>query len=100
MTGSPLRTVLVILGLVLVSAVASCTQSPLGSPVQPALQPFPLSAVTLAPGSQEAEAAALNVEYLRMLEPDSLLYTFRKNAGLPAPGTPFWRVRRPQCHVT
>ena len=61
-------------------------------PVQPVLQPFPLSAVSLTPGSQEANAAELNAEYLRMIPIDSLLWTFRKNAGLPTPGTPLRKV--------
>lgn len=101
MPGLPLPMVppiLVILGLI--SGIAGCTQAPLRTPVQPALQPFPLSAVTLTPGSQEAEAAELNAEYLRMIVPDSLLWTFRQNAGLPTPGIPFWRVRRPHCHAS
>lgn len=99
MSGLPLRAVLVTLGLVCVVS-SSTPQAPLTAPIQLALRPFPLSAVTLTPGSQEAEAAQLNAEYLRMIETDSLLYTFRQNAGLPTPGTPFWRVRRLACHAS
>ena len=68
-------------------------------PVQPVLQPFPLSAVSLTPGSQEANAAELNAEYLRMIPIDSLLWTFRENAGLPTPGTPLWKVSYIHCCV-
>ena len=96
MQGSPGLRVLVsvsILGL-----VSGIDRAPLRTPVQPALQPFPLSAVTLTPETQEAEAAELNAEYLRLIVPDSLLWTFRQNAGLPTPGIPFWRVRYLDCH--
>ena len=89
----------VLVSVSILGLVSGSTRTPLRTPVQPALQPFPLSAVTLTPGSQEADAAELNVQYLRLIVPDSLLWTFRKNAGLPTPGIPLWRVRCPQCQT-
>lgn len=44
---------------------------------------FPLSSVQLDPESPAGRAQALNAEYLRMIDPDALLWAFRKNAGLP-----------------
>ena len=86
----------VLVSVSILGLVSGSTQTPLRSlAVQPALQPFPLSAIILTPGSQEADAAELNAEYLRLIVPDSLLWTFRKNAGLPTPGIPLWRVRCP-----
>ena len=66
-----------------------------GSAVQPVLEAFPLSSVRLTPGSQEALAADLNAEYLRMIDIEDMLWTFRQNAGMqPVPGSqPFWGVR-------
>ncbi len=67
-----------------------------GSAVRPVLEAFPLSAISLTPGSQEAEAAELNAEFLRMIDIESMLWTFRQNAGLqPVEGSaPFWGVSR------
>jgi len=53
---------------------------------------FPLGSVTLAPDSPAARAADLNRHFLLMIDPDSLLWTFRKNAGLAHDqGSPYWR---------
>lgn len=66
-----------------------------GSAVQPVLDAFPLSAVVLTPGSQEADAAELNADFLRMIDIEDMLWTFRQNAGLqPVAGShPFFGVR-------
>eukprot|EP00197_Chlamydomonas_leiostraca_P013568 CAMPEP_0202882464 /NCGR_PEP_ID=MMETSP1391-20130828/38032_1 /ASSEMBLY_ACC=CAM_ASM_000867 /TAXON_ID=1034604 /ORGANISM="Chlamydomonas leiostraca, Strain SAG 11-49" /LENGTH=154 /DNA_ID=CAMNT_0049565321 /DNA_START=68 /DNA_END=529 /DNA_ORIENTATION=- len=53
------------------------------------IQPFDLGQVTLAAQSDQARAADLNTQYLLSLDPDRLLWTFRNNAGLPAPGLPY-----------
>ena len=70
-----------------------------GSAVRPVLEAFPLSAISLTPGSQAAEAAELNAEFLRMIDIESMLWTFRQNAGLqPVEGSaPFWGVSRACC---
>ena len=47
--------------------------------------PFPLSAVSISPGSAFAEAAELNSRYLRYLDLDRLLHTFRTQAGVANP---------------
>lgn len=52
-----------------------------------ALQPFALSQVRLLPGQMETRREA-NRKYLLSLSTDTLLWTFRKNAGLPTPGAP------------
>lgn len=55
------------------------------------LNAFPLSSVQLEPDSPAGRAQALNAQYLRMIDPDSLLWTFRKNAGLPhTKGLPYY----------
>lgn len=64
------------------------------------IHPFPFSAVRLDAHSPFARAAELNRQYVVSLDPDSMLYTFRRNAGLPAPGDPFvgsWED--PACEV-
>lgn len=53
---------------------------------------FPLGSVTLAPASLAAKSAELNRQFLLMIDPDSLLWTFHKNAGLQRDkGEPYWR---------
>lgn len=55
------------------------------------LNSFPLSSVQLEAKSAAGRAQALNAQYLRMIDPDSLLWTFRANAGLPHPeGKPYY----------
>ena len=49
------------------------------------LQPFPLSSVTLAEGSAQWRSMRVNLEYLLSLEPDMLLWSWRRNAGLSQP---------------
>jgi uncharacterized protein len=46
-------------------------------------EPFPMSQVTLLPGSVYHNAHEWNRGYMARLEADRLLYTFRANAGLP-----------------
>eukprot|EP00798_Chlamydomonas_sp_ICE-L_P009143 gene9143-16266_t len=50
---------------------------------------FALSDVWLDDDTFQAKAANLNTEYLMRLDPDRLLWVFRENARLPAPGLPF-----------
>lgn len=55
------------------------------------LHAFLLSSVQLDPESPAGQAQALNAEYLRMIDPDALLWAFRKNAGLPTgSGVPYY----------
>lgn len=39
--------------------------------------------------SAVARAQATNLQYLEMLQPDRLVWSFRKQAGLPAVGEPY-----------
>ena len=67
---------------------------------RPLIQAFPLSAVRLDNGSLFARAAELNRQYIMSLNVDSMLYTFRRNAGFPTPGENFagsWED--PGCEV-
>lgn len=68
----------------LVAAVGSA-----GDPAarrRPLIQPFPLADVQLATGSEFAANHEQNNHYLLLLDPDNLLWCFRDNAGLDAPG--------------
>lgn len=54
------------------------------------IQPFELSDVSLGEETLQARAAALNQRYLiDVLDLDRLLWSFRTNAKLDAPGTPY-----------
>ena len=59
---------------------AAAAQAPLLS-----LQPFELDAVRLADSSHFGRAQRTNTAFLRLLEPDRLLYFFRQVARLPQP---------------
>ncbi len=62
------------------------------------LQPFDLTQVHLLDGWLKAAQEA-DLRYLLSLEPDRLLYTFRKNAGLDAPGEPLGGWEAPTVEV-
>ncbi|XP_021813947.1 uncharacterized protein LOC110756798 [Prunus avium] len=53
------------------------------------LKEVSLHDVRLDPTSQHGRAQQTNLEYLLMLDSDSLLWSFRKTAGLPTIGTPY-----------
>ncbi len=50
-------------------------------------------------GGPALAAFDTNLRYLRSLDPDRLLWTFRKNAGLPTPGTPYGGWEAPDCEL-
>lgn len=50
------------------------------------LKEVPLENVRLDPNSKHGQAQQTNLEYLLMLDVDSLVWSFRKTAGLPTPG--------------
>ena len=62
------------------------------------LQAFPLDSVTLTGGLPRAEMLA-DQRYLHALDSDRLLYNFRVNAGLPAPGKPLGGWESPTIEV-
>jgi hypothetical protein len=62
------------------------------------LQPFDLKDVRLLDGPCKVGQDA-NARYLLSLDPDRLLYNFRVNAGLPAPGKPLGGWEAPNCEV-
>jgi DUF1680 family protein len=66
--------------------------------VKPALEPFDLSRVRLLDGPA-LRAQEANRRYLREMDSDRLLYTFRVNAGLPAPGQPLGGWEAPTVEV-
>lgn len=51
------------------------------------LKEMSLHNVRLDPNSKHGRAQQTNLEYLLMLDVDSLVWSFRKTAGLPTPGT-------------
>lgn len=53
-----------------------------------AMEPMPIGSVELGAGPIK-DAFELNIRYLKSLDPDRLLWSFRKTAGLPTPGTPY-----------
>lgn len=53
------------------------------------LNEVPLGDVRLDPDSIHGQAQQTNLKYLLMLDVDSLVWSFRKNAGLPTPGTAY-----------
>ncbi|MFI2413654.1 beta-L-arabinofuranosidase domain-containing protein [Streptomyces sp. NPDC018947] len=74
------------------SAAAPDTGSPAGAgpaaaAVRPALDPFPLSAVRLLESPFLANMRR-TCAYLRYVDPDRLLHTFRLNVGLPSTAEP------------
>lgn len=62
------------------------------------LQPFDLEQVRLLDGPCK-DAQEANRRYLHSLENDRLLYSFRVNAGLPAPGQPLGGWESPTIEV-
>ncbi|MBL8759737.1 MAG: glycoside hydrolase family 127 protein, partial [Phycisphaerae bacterium] len=52
------------------------------------MNPMPIGSVQLGAGPI-TDAFDLNVRYLKSLDPDRLLWSFRKTAGLPTPATPY-----------
>ncbi len=61
-------------------------------------EPFPLSDVRLLPGLFH-DQQEINRAYLHTLDNDSLLWSFRKTAGLPTPGTPYGGWEAPDCEL-
>ena len=54
-------------------------------PTQWPLRPFSLHDLRLLPGTRFHTAEATNVAFLRLLDPDRLLFLFRQRAGKPQP---------------
>ncbi|KAL5978156.1 hypothetical protein ACLOJK_029273 [Asimina triloba] len=55
--------------------------------------------VRLEPGSLHWHAMQTNLEYLLMLDVDRLVWSFRKLAGLPTPGTPYGGWEEPKSEL-
>ena len=64
---------------------ASHHEPPVLRPTPLPLRPFSLHNVSLLPGTRFHTAQLTNVEWLRRLEPDRMLYYFRNLSGLPQP---------------
>ena len=62
------------------------------------IEPFPLTQVRLGDGPAKV-GLERNKKYLLFLDPDRLLWTFRKQAGLPTPGEPCGGWEAPNCEV-
>jgi len=63
------------------------------------LKEVSLHDVRLHEGSLHARAQQTNLEYLLMLDVDRLLWSFRKTAGLPTPGTPYGGWEDPKIEL-
>ncbi|EFN58808.1 hypothetical protein CHLNCDRAFT_56904 [Chlorella variabilis] len=75
------RTGLLLVGLVLLAIAAVADP--------PHIQGFSLAVVQLAADGEFADNFNMTSQYLLALEPDRLLFNFRKNAGLPTPGASY-----------
>lgn len=75
-------------GLPSVAGDDKATGAPLPAAIAFAMEPMPIGSVELGAGPIR-DAFELNVRYLKSLDPDRLLWSFRTTAGLPAPGTPY-----------
>ncbi len=90
------KSVLINLSVFLISVVSGAAAESFSQDIIP----FPPHDVRLESATLGARAMALNKDYMLSLDVDSLLLTFRRNAGLPAPGDPFvgsWED--PACEV-
>lgn len=63
------------------------------------LKEVSLHDVKLDPSSLHWRAQQTNLEYLLMLNVDSLLWSFRKTAGLPTPGKAYEGWEDPTCEL-
>ncbi|XP_028062117.1 uncharacterized protein LOC114265503 isoform X2 [Camellia sinensis] len=63
------------------------------------LKEVSLHDVRLDPESKHGEAQQTNLEYLLMLDVDSLVWSFRKTAGLPTPGKGYGGWEDPTCEL-
>lgn len=64
-------------------------KNPIFIPPKGFLKEVPLQDVRLHAGTIHGRAQQTNLEYLLMLEPDRLIWNFRKTAGLPTPAAPY-----------
>lgn len=71
---------------------------PAEQPPPAALHALPEGAARLAPGPL-LDAFETNRRYVASFEPDRLLWTFRHNAGLPAPGAPLGGWESPDIEL-
>eukprot|EP01018_Ginkgo_biloba_P033956 Gb_18021 [translate_table: standard] len=63
------------------------------------LQEIPLHKVSLDPNSLHGSAQQTNLEYLLLLDVDNLVWSFRKTAGLPTPGSPYGGWESPDTEL-
>ncbi|CAA2954329.1 uncharacterized protein LOC105163554 [Olea europaea subsp. europaea] len=67
--------------------------------VEGLLKEVSLNAVRLDPNSMYGQAQQTNLEYLLMLDVDSLVWSFRKTAGLETPGEPYGGWEAPSSEL-
>jgi hypothetical protein len=85
-------------GVLLVAMQLGCAFLAAGEEIYVPIQAFDLSDVRLMDGPCREEQEATR-RYLHELDPERLLYTFRKNAGLDAPGEPLGGWEKPDSEV-
>lgn len=63
------------------------------------LKELPLENVRLDPNSKHGQAQQTNLEYLLMLDVDSLVWSFRRTASLPTPGNAYGGWEAPNIEL-
>nr|POE70308.1 hypothetical protein CFP56_29676 [Quercus suber] len=63
------------------------------------LKEISLHDVRLDSNSMHGRAQQTNLEYLLLLDEDSLVWSFRKTAGLPTPGNAYGGWEKPDCEL-
>ncbi|KAF3956737.1 hypothetical protein CMV_018170 [Castanea mollissima] len=63
------------------------------------LKEVSLHDVRLDSNSMHGRAQQTNLEYLLLLDEDSLVWSFRKTAGLPTPGNAYGGWEKPDCEL-
>jgi hypothetical protein len=86
------------IGVLAVSVYVACLSIAKAEEIHVPMKAFNLSDVRLLDGQCRDEQEATR-RYLHELDPERLLYTFRKNAGLDAPGEPLGGWEKPDSEV-
>ncbi len=81
-----------------IAAVLASALLGASGPAEPVARPFDRGQVRLLDGPFR-DAMLRNQKYLRSLDPDRLLHTFRLNAGLPSDAKPLGGWEAPGCEV-
>ncbi|MGC7096048.1 beta-L-arabinofuranosidase domain-containing protein [Amycolatopsis lurida] len=100
MSATPSRRAVLRAGVVLAAAGAlpATASAEVREDVGTSADPFPLGAVSLLPGPFQANTARTHA-YLKFLDPDRLLHTFRRNVGLSSSAVPCGGWEAPEVEL-